>query len=130
MTTHRVLLVCSQHLFGTGMEGILRAAEEVELIGPWDVDAQICSRITEASPDVVLIVDADSQSQVSANLTTAIMEAYPELPIIRAGLTENIVRVYFTHILPARGTDLLETIRTLPVASEAGNPSDERSESK
>lgn len=131
MTTHRVLLVCSQHLFGAGMEGILRAAEaDVELIGPWGLGEEVCSRITEASPNVVLIVDEDSQSEVSASLTSTIMEAYPKLPIMRGGMTENVVRVYSTHILPARGTDLIETIRNLPVASEAGSSSNERSESK
>lgn len=113
------------------MEGILRAAEaDVELIGPWGLGEEVCSRITEASPNVVLIVDEDSQSEVSASLTSTIMEAYPKLPIIRVGLTENVVRVYSTHILPARGTDLIETIRNLPVASEAGSSSNERSESK
>lgn len=130
MKKHRVLLVCSQHLFGVGMEGILRAAEDVELIGPWDLGEEVCARITEASPSVVLIVDDDSQSEAGARLTSAIMESYPKLPIIRAGLTENVVRVYSTHILPARGTDLLETIRNLPAAVEAGNSSNERSESK
>lgn len=131
MKKHLVLLVCSQHLFGVGMEGILRAAEsDVELIGPWDLGEEVCARITEARPSVVLIVDDDSQSEAGARLTSALMESYPKLPIIRAGLTENIARVYSTHILPARGTDLLETIRNLPVADEAGNSSNERSESK
>ena len=128
MSKRRVLLVCSQHLFGESMETILRAEADVELIGPWDLGEEVCSRITEASPSVVLIVSEDSQSEASASLTSAIMEAHPKLPIIRAGLTENVVRVYSTHILPARGTDLLETIRNLPIASEAGDPSNERSE--
>ncbi|MEO8355116.1 MAG: hypothetical protein ABI621_04315 [Chloroflexota bacterium] len=118
MPKRRVLLVCSQHLFGESMETVLRAEADVELIGPWDLGGEACSRITEASPDVVLIVDDDSQSEAGADLTSAIMEAHPQLPIIRARLTENVVRVHSTHILPARGTDLIETIRNLP---EAGN---------
>lgn len=128
MPNHRVLLVCSQHLFGAGMETILRAEADLELIGPWDLGEDVCSRITEASPSAVLIVDDDSQGEASARLTSALMKAHPKLPIIRAGLTENVVRVYSTHILPARGSDLLETIRNLPAASEAGDPSNERSE--
>ncbi|MBI5824552.1 MAG: response regulator transcription factor [Chloroflexi bacterium] len=125
MSKRRVLLVCSQHLFGESMETVLRAEADVELIGPWEPGEEVCPRITEASPDVVVIVNEDSQSEASANLTSVIMEAYPNLPIIRAGLTENVVRVHSTHILPARGTDLLETIRNLP---EIKNPSNERSE--
>ncbi len=96
------------------METILRAEADVELVGPWGLEEGICSRITEAIPDVVLIVDNDSQSEAGGNLTSAIMEAHPNLPIIRARLTENVVRVYWTHILPARGADLVELIRNLP----------------
>jgi len=121
----RVLLVCSRHLFGESMETVLRAAEDVELIGPWELGGEVCQRITEAGLDVVLIVDDDSQREMGAELTSAIMEAHPNLPIIRAGLNENIFRVFSTHSHPARGTDLLETIRNLP---EIKNPSDERSE--
>ncbi|GAB1470885.1 hypothetical protein MASR2M66_17630 [Chloroflexota bacterium] len=120
MPKRRVLLVCSQYLFGESMETVLRAETDVDLIGPWGLGEEVCSRLTEASPDVILIVDDDSQSQAGADLTSAIMEAYPEIPIIRAGLTENVFRVFSTHTLPARGTDLIETIRNLP---EAGNPS-------
>ena len=120
MPKQRVLLVCSQHLFGESVETILRAEADVELIGPWGLGEEVCSKITEASPSVVLIVDDDSQSEACARLTSAIMEAHPKLPIIRAGLTENVVRVHSTHILPARGTDLIATIRNLP---ETGNPS-------
>ncbi|MCK6584347.1 MAG: hypothetical protein L6Q49_14720 [Anaerolineales bacterium] len=126
MSKHRVLLVRSGHLFGESVERILRAETDVELVGPWGLGEEICSRITEASPDVVLIVDDASQSEASATLTSAIMEAHPKLPIIRAGLTENVVRVHSTHILPARGTDLIETIRNLPSVS-VGKSSDERS---
>ncbi|GAB4494646.1 MAG: hypothetical protein Fur0016_17490 [Anaerolineales bacterium] len=109
------------------METILRAEADVELIGPWALGEEVCPRITEASPDVVVIVDEDLQSEASVNLTSVIMETYPELPLLRAGLTENVVRVVSTHILPARGADLLETIRHLPAAGAADSPSSERS---
>ena len=125
MPKRRVLLLCSQYLFGESMETVLRAEADVELIGPWGLGVEVCSRIPEASPDVVLIVDDDSQNEAGADLTSAIMEAYPELPIIRARLSESVLRVHSTHILPARGTDLIEIIRNLP---EAGNPSNERSD--
>ncbi len=114
MPKHRVLLVCSQYLFGESMETILRAEADVELIGPWELDEGVCAKIGEACPSVVLIVSEDSQSESSAELTSTIMESFPDLPIIRAALTENLVRVHWTHILPARGADLLETIRSLP----------------
>ena len=127
MPTRRVLLVCSEHLFGESMEKILRAEADVELVGPWGWGEDICQRITEANPDVVLIADEDSRSEAAATLTSAIMEKNPNLPIIRAGLTENVVRVHSTHVMPASGADLLETIRNLPIVS-VDKSSNERSE--
>lgn len=127
MSKHRVLLACSEHLFGESVETILRAEGDMELIGPWSFGDEICQRIPGASPNVVLIVDVDSQSEAGANLAAAIMEKFPSLPIIRMGLTENMVRVYSTNILPARRTDLIETIRNLPAA---GISSSERSDKK
>lgn len=119
MAKQRVLLVCSEHLFSESVERILRAAEEVELIGPWEAREDIRSRIPAADPGVVVIVDEDSQDEEAVLLTASILEKYPELPVIRASLTENIFRVFSTHSHPARGNDLLETIRNLPKAGKS-----------
>ncbi|GER80554.1 MAG: hypothetical protein JETCAE02_00180 [Anaerolineaceae bacterium] len=126
MPTHRVLLICSQHLFGESIEKILRSEAEVELIGPWELEETVYERIAEVHPDAIVLADQNPKSDELARLTSAIIEKYPELSVIRAGLTENVVRVHSTHILPARGADLLETIRNLPAAS-AGASSNERS---
>jgi len=120
MSKRRVLLLCSEYLFGESLERILRAEDDLELIGPWRLEAEVCRGIAAVSPDVVLIVDAISQNEAIANLISLLMDAYPKLPIIRAGLTENVVRIHSTQILPARGTDLIETIRSLPFVSRQG----------
>ncbi len=116
METRRVLLICSNHLFGEAVEAILRTEPEVELIGPWKLGEARCAEIAEIRPSVVLIADEDAQSEASVTLTAALMETYPELPVIRLGLTENVGRVIFTHMMPARGADLIKTIRSLPGA--------------
>ncbi len=108
------MLVCSRHLFGESIENLLRGADEVELIGPWDLNEDVCARIGEFRPNVIVIADKDTRGEESARLITAIVEQYPELPVIRANLDENVVRVFSTRLLPARGADLLETIRNLP----------------
>lgn len=128
MPKHRVLLVCSQNLFGESIETILRAAEDVELIGPWGFGEDVCQRIAAAHPDAVVVADENPQGDEIAHLTSAIIEQYSELSVIRAGLRENVVRVFSTHLLPARSTDLLDTIRSLPSVSDAANPCNERSE--
>jgi hypothetical protein len=130
MPKRRVLLLCSGHLFGESMETILRAAEEVQLIGPWDLREDVCRRIMEVQPDAVVVVDEDPQNDEITALTSTIIEQYPELSVIRAGLTENVVRVFSTHLVPARSTDLIETIRNLPAAFETGKLPNERSKQK
>ena len=113
MPRPRVLLICSQHLFGESMETILRADKEVELVGPWNLsDKDIYEHLIEASPSVIVIADESLQSEAAAELTKTIIEQCPDLSVIRTGLSENVFRIVSTHTLPARGDNLLETIRT------------------
>jgi len=114
MEKRRVLLICSQHLFGESLERVLRGAEDVELIGPWEMQEDVCCQIGDIHPHVVIVADEDPQSDRVTHLTTAIIEQYPDLSVVRAGLTENVFRIFSTHLLPARGIDLLEAIRGLP----------------
>ncbi len=114
MSKHRVLLICSQHLFGESMETLLRASEEVELLGPWDLEQANCAHIAAVHPSLVVIADDEAHEETIARLMTEILEHCPELPLIRAGLNENVFRVFSTHALPARGANLLEVIRNLP----------------
>ena len=112
MSKPRVLLISSQHLFGESMETVLRAEKEVELIGPWNLgDQDIYGRLVEASPSVIVIADENLQNETAAELTKTIIEQYPEISVIRTGLSENVFRIVSTHTLPARGDSLLETIR-------------------
>lgn len=112
MSKPRILLVCSQHLFGESMEMVLRADKDIELIGPWNLgDQDICERLLEARPSIVVIADENLQSDTAAELTKSIIEKYSELSVIRTGLSENVFRIVSTHTLPARGDSLLETIR-------------------
>ncbi len=113
MSKPRILLISSHHLFGESMEMVLRGEKEMELLGPWNLgDQDICQRLAEAKPSVVVIADEDLQSESATELTKSILEQYPELSVIRTGLSENVFRLFSTHTLPARGADLLETIRS------------------
>lgn len=106
-------MISSQHLFGESMEMILRAAEDMELIGPWNLnDQDICRRLPEVRPSMVVIADESLQGKVATELTQSIIEQYPEVSVIRAGLSENVFRIFSTHTLPAQGAKLIETIRS------------------
>ena len=113
MPKPRILLISSQHLFGESLEMILRAEKEMELIGPWNLsDQDICERLVVVRPSVIVIADENLQNETAAELTKTIIEQHPEVSVIRTGLNENIFRIFSTHTLPARGHNLLETIRT------------------
>lgn len=126
MSKPRVLLLSSQHLFGESMEMILRAEQDMELVGPWNLDeAEICRRLLEVQPSVVVIADENLHSEIAAELTKTIMEQYPEISVIRTGLSENVFRIFSTHTLPARGIHLLETIRTCIIQTQESTKPDE-----
>jgi hypothetical protein len=113
MKKRRVLLCCAEHLLGEALENLLRAMEDVALLGPCVLDIQILNSIAEQNPDILLIATESEQSENISNLTTKIMEKHPNLPIILSTLTKNVVRVYTSRELPARADDLLNVIRNL-----------------
>lgn len=108
------------------MEKILRAEADVDLIGPWSLGEDVLEWIAGVHPDVIVLADMDPQSESLTYLTSAIIEKYPDISVIRAGVTENVVHVHSTHILPARGADLLETIRNLPAHKSSNERSNEQ----
>jgi DNA-binding NarL/FixJ family response regulator len=116
MSKHRVLLVCPQQLFGESIEEILSIQADMELIETCGLDDNVHQRIIESRPDVVVLVGVDSQSDEMIRLTSAIIEQHPEVSVVRAGLTEKIIRVFSSQRLPAHSVNFLEVIRDLPVA--------------
>lgn len=115
MPKHRVLLICSQHLFGESLEALLRRVEDMELLGPMELSqGNINARLRELRPDAVIVVDEGETKMSASYLTAAILQQFPNLPVIRAGLEQNIFRVFSAHTLPARSSDLVEAILNLP----------------
>ena len=111
----RVLLICSQRLFGESLETILRRDENLELIGPIEASEEnINSRLFELRPDAVIVVDEGETKMSVSYLTASILQQFPSLPVIRAGLEQNIFRVFSAHTLPARSSDLVEALLNLP----------------
>lgn len=118
-------MICSQNLFGESLEMILRTEKDIELIGSWKLsDPNICERLLEVKPTVVVIADENLQSETAAELTKSIIERYSELSVIRTGLSENVFRIVSTHTLPARGDNLLETIRNSANRTQEANGSE------
>lgn len=122
MEKRRVLLLCVETLLGESLERILGQLEDVELVGPWGLDADVLTQLHEDMPDIALIVQEGEESESAASLTSQILEHYPDLPIVRIGLTENVIRVYALQTLPARSADLIDVIRSLPAYQPGERP--------
>jgi DNA-binding NarL/FixJ family response regulator len=119
----RVMLVSSKHLFGEGLEEILRKVGDVELIGPTELSQDSLSAcLQRLRPDAVIVVESGDSRIQAASLAAAILQQFPNLPVISAGLEQNTFRVYSTHTLPARSSDLVEAILNLPPTDPWGAP--------
>ncbi|RIK49106.1 MAG: hypothetical protein DCC57_12905, partial [Chloroflexi bacterium] len=81
------------------------------LIGPWPLDRQALARLAEEAPDVVLVAEGETPDALSVQ----ILEHYPDLPVVRIGLSQNVVRLYSSRTIPAHSTALIETIRSLSI---------------
>jgi hypothetical protein len=106
-----VLLLSVQSLLGESLENILAQEEGIELIGPWGLDSPVLARLSQNAPDVVLVAEAESESEKAAALIAQILDHYPNVTVIRVGLGQDTVRVYTSHAVPARAVDLMEAIR-------------------
>ena len=119
MDKKRVALVCSPHLLGESLVQLLGNLDEISLLGPWPARQSTLLVIKEQQPDLVLFAtDKDSPEPDEQHFIANILEAYPDLPVVRATLAENCLRVYTSHTLPARSSDLLKWIRGLKINTE------------
>ena len=114
----RVALVCGEHLLGESLEHTLRHFEDVEMIGSWKLDDQVLSLLALQTPDLLLIAEQEPPCEKTLYLTGQILDCYPNLPVMRVTLDQNVIRIYTTRTLPARSTELIDLIRQIPVPEE------------
>lgn len=120
----RVLMLCAQSLLSEGLKDVLDRIEDVELLGPWTLDADVLARLPDARPGVVLLVVEKDEHELASAFTAQMLECYPNLPVIHVGADQNVLRVFTSYTLPARTTDLLDIIRTLALPPSAGTARD------
>jgi hypothetical protein len=111
---HRLVLLCEPHLLGDTLENILLNLEEVDFLGSWSIDNQVMARLSEQTPDILLIGEEEKHREQLTQLTARILEKFPNLSIIRVSLANNTLQVYTSQVLPARTANLVEVIRNMP----------------
>lgn len=106
----RVLLISSQTLFGESLELLLRNADDIEVIGPVALSDSTCDHVLQVAPDVVVLADEHPDSDAVTRLTTALMEQFPNLRVIKTGLEQTTLRVFAAQTWPASSIDLISAI--------------------
>lgn len=107
----RVLLISSQTLFGESLELLLRSADDIEVIGSVVPSDSTCNHILQVAPDVVVFAEEYPESDAAINLTTALMEQFPNLRVIKTNLEQTTLRVFAAQTWPASSIDLISAIR-------------------
>jgi DNA-binding NarL/FixJ family response regulator len=115
MIKRRVALLSDRHLLGESLEHTLRHFEDVEVIGAWALDEQVLSLLSAQTIDLLLIAEREPPGEEITFLTGQILETYPNLPVIRVTLDQNVLRIYTSQTLPARTAQLIDVIRHLPI---------------
>lgn len=118
MLKRRVALLCGQDLLGESLEHTLRHFEDVEIVGAWALDDQIWSLLAAQTPDLLVIAEQEPPCEKSMHVAGQILDAYPNLPVIRVTLDQNVIHIYTTQTLPARSAELIDLIRQLPIPRE------------
>lgn len=125
MRKHRVLLLSDQPLLGEGLANLLGQIEGVEVIGPRSTASFVLTDLSTCMPDVVVFAEQDADDLMADAVMLQILRHSPDLPVIQIDLSDNsIAHVYTSHTLPARSTDLIDMIRSLPQQGQTHTVSD------
>jgi hypothetical protein len=116
MEKKRILLISQPNLFRDSLEYILSNLEDVEITDSLPLDDYTLSRCSGQVNDLILIAEDQSTTQQAIAILSGLLEASPNLPIIRVKLEPNVLVFYNPEALPARVDELIKVIRQVPVS--------------
>ena len=118
MRIRRVALFCAMQLLCESLQHTLGSDPEIEVLGPWAINDQAVGLITSPFPDVVLIAEPLEKVSSASWLTGQILESFPNLPVIRVTLEDNLMRFYSAQTIPASSNDLIGLIHTVSLTDQ------------
>jgi DNA-binding NarL/FixJ family response regulator len=116
MEKRRILLISQPNLFRDSLEYTLSHLEDVQVTGCLPLDDQVLAACAEQPHDLVLIAEDQSTAHQASAVMSGLLEAYPNLPIIRVKLEPNVLLFYCPEQLPARVADLIKVIHQVPLS--------------
>ena len=108
MRAERVLILSDQPLFAQGVRSLIQASAAANVIGVEPCDENAATVVRELCPDVVILEDAQDPPPA---LFMMLLDAMPDVRLIRLSLDKNVMRVYEGHQLVADGAqDLVRVL--------------------
>lgn len=108
MPTRRVFILASQPLFAQGVESLLSGRSGIEVVGAAVLGPDVFDRLSEASPDVVII---ESGGEEQRQLVTRSLVAASDAKVIGLTPDDNRISIYYQEMRESRRVDdLLEEI--------------------
>lgn len=115
MTTYRVLIISDQPLFAQGVRTLVETRTDVTVIGIETFGADTLARITSLQPNIIIL--GEDRNSFSA-LPLALLDAVPDVRVIRLSLDGNVIHVYDGHQFAAKSADdLVGTLIAAPASS-------------
>jgi chemotaxis response regulator CheB len=122
MTRHRVLLISMLPLLGEGLQRLLDAHDDVELVPlPCTDLAALHACAASTRPDVILIA-GEREDDAATHLISNVLNCWTDTPVVWIELETNVIRKYTSHNLPANSKELIETIRQASAGSAGDLP--------
>lgn len=108
MCAERVLILSDQPLFAQGVRALIQASAVANVIGVEPCDENVAAIVHTLHPDLIILEDAQDPSPA---LVMALLDALPDVRLIRLSLDRNVMSVYEGRQLVANGAqDLVRVL--------------------
>lgn len=107
---HRVFVV-GDSLFAESVADLLGHSPAVMVVGVAATTQAALAQLSVCLPDIILILSSDEHAEVDLG---PLLSRHPDLPILRADLNVNDLRLIRSQRVEARMADLLAAIQALP----------------
>lgn len=109
-TVHRVFVV-GDSLFAESVAELLEHSPALVVVGVAATVAAALVRLDDCQPDLVIVLSSGAGNGIDLG---PLLSRYPDLPILRADLNVNDVRIFRSQRVDARLADLMAAIQALP----------------
>ena len=105
------VFIVGDSLFAETLSQMLVSSGTVVIIGAASSPEEALPLLATARPDVVIVADTGETDRPTFD---RLLATHPDLPIIRADLSQDYVQVITSQRVGARRSDLLAAIAALP----------------